>query len=165
MTMISYSHRGRGPKNYTRSDDRIRDDVNDRFTDDHDLDASNVNVTVKGSEATLDGYVDSRRSKRRAEDIAHDISGVTHVQNNLRVRDLDDVDDDDVKTYPDDPDADQPRDHRLEHAQKGQELICASVRRMKGLAGGGPLFLVRVRRSLLVTRGSCHHRRFEFAIR
>lgn len=30
--------------------------------------------------------VDSRNDKRRAEDLADDVSGVRHVQNNLRIR-------------------------------------------------------------------------------
>jgi hypothetical protein len=34
---------------------------------------------------TLTGSVDSRNARRRAEDIAERVSGVTHVQNNLRV--------------------------------------------------------------------------------
>jgi osmotically-inducible protein OsmY len=79
-------HRGRGPRGYTRSDERIRDDVNDRLTDDPYVDASEIEVTVSGGEVTLSGTVDSRHAKRRAEDIADDVSGVTHVQNNLRVR-------------------------------------------------------------------------------
>lgn len=77
--------RGRGPKGYRRSDDRIRDDVNDRLTDDPYLDASEIEVSVKDSEVTLSGTVDSRYDRRRAEDIAESVSGVTHVQNNLRV--------------------------------------------------------------------------------
>ncbi len=77
---------GRGPKNYTRSDERIRDDINDRLTDDHYLDASDIDVTVKDREVTLTGHVSSRDQKRRAEDVAERVSGVTHVQNNLRVQ-------------------------------------------------------------------------------
>ncbi len=80
-------HRGRGPKGYTRSDERIREDVNDRLTDDGWLDASDIEVEVSGSEVTLTGQVNSRAEKRRAEDIADGISGVKHVQNNLRVKD------------------------------------------------------------------------------
>nr|WP_279479412.1 BON domain-containing protein [Aureimonas sp. SK2] len=76
---------GRGPKGYTRSDERIHDDVNDRLTDDHYVDASDIEVTVKGREVTLSGHVPSRDQKRRAEDLAERVSGVTHVQNNLRV--------------------------------------------------------------------------------
>ncbi|MBB4658768.1 BON domain-containing protein [Parvularcula dongshanensis] len=81
------SHRGKGPKNYVRSDERILEEVNDWLTDDHELDASEITVTVQDREVTLDGVVDSRSQKRLAEDIAHDISGVTHVQNNLRIQD------------------------------------------------------------------------------
>ncbi len=79
-------HRGRGPKNYTRSDERIRDDVNDRLTDDAWLDASEIEVLVKDGEVTLSGAVSSRDDKRRAEDLADQVSGAKHVQNNLRVQ-------------------------------------------------------------------------------
>ncbi len=79
------NHRGRGPKNYTRSDDRIKEDINDRLTDDYYLDASDIDVEVNNGEVTLTGTVDSRYAKRRAEDIAEDISGVTHCENRIRV--------------------------------------------------------------------------------
>jgi len=82
----SGQHRGRGPRGYARSDDRIRDDVNDRLTDDPFVDASEIDVSVQSGEVTLGGTVDSRQVKRRAEDIVENISGVKHVQNNLRVR-------------------------------------------------------------------------------
>ena len=80
-------HRGKGPRNYTRSDERIREDVNDRLTDDGAIDASDVTVGVSGREVTLDGEVGTRAEKRRAEDVADMVAGVNHVQNNLRVRD------------------------------------------------------------------------------
>ena len=79
-------HRGRGPRNYQRSDDRIREDVNQRLTDDPYVDASDIEVGVENREVTLTGTVASRSDKRRAEDIADSVSGVTHVQNNLRVQ-------------------------------------------------------------------------------
>lgn len=78
-------HRGRGPKNYTRSDERIREDINDRLSDDSWLDASDIEVTVANCEVTLTGLVHTRDDKRRAEDLAEQVSGVRHVQNNLRV--------------------------------------------------------------------------------
>jgi osmotically-inducible protein OsmY len=78
-------HQGRGPKGYTRSDDRIREDVSDRLTDDPYVDASDIEIAVASAEVTLTGSVDSRNARRRAEDIAERVSGVTHVQNNLRV--------------------------------------------------------------------------------
>lgn len=79
-------HSGHGPANYTRSDDRIREDVNDKLTEDWGVDARKVTVSVKDGEVTLDGKVSTRLQKRRAEDCAEDVSGVKHVQNNLRVQ-------------------------------------------------------------------------------
>jgi osmotically-inducible protein OsmY len=79
-------HRGRGPKNYQRSDERIREEIIDRLTDDPDVDASEIEVEVKSGEITLMGMVDERNSKRRAEDIAESVSGVTQVENRLKVQ-------------------------------------------------------------------------------
>jgi osmotically-inducible protein OsmY len=77
--------RGRGPRGYRRSDERIREDVCDCLTDDPLLDASNMEVTVKDCEVTLSGTVNRREDKRRAEDLVEQISGVKDVRNNLRV--------------------------------------------------------------------------------
>lgn len=77
--------RGRGPKNYRRSDDRLREEVCDRLTDNEWLDASGVEVNVVAGEIILTGTVDSRYAKRLAENVAESISGVSNVQNNLRV--------------------------------------------------------------------------------
>jgi Flp pilus assembly secretin CpaC len=60
--------------------------VNDRLSDDPHVDASEIEVTVSSCEVTLSGTVDSREAKRRAEDIAEQVSGVKHVQNNIRVQ-------------------------------------------------------------------------------
>jgi hypothetical protein len=78
-------HRGRGPRGYKRADDRISDEAHDRLTDDPWLDASNIEIKVKDGEITLDGAVDNREAKHRAERLVEDISGVGYVQNNLRV--------------------------------------------------------------------------------
>lgn len=79
-------HRGRGPKGYARSDERIREDVNDRLSDDSFLDASEIEVQVNDGDVILTGTVDTRIDKRRAEDLAEDVSGVKNVQNQLRVK-------------------------------------------------------------------------------
>jgi osmotically-inducible protein OsmY len=78
--------RGRGPKNYRRSDDRLREEVCDRLTDNEWLDASDVEVNVVAGEVILTGTVDSRYAKRLAEEICESATGVSNVQNNLRVR-------------------------------------------------------------------------------
>ncbi|HMJ10772.1 MAG TPA: BON domain-containing protein [Polyangiaceae bacterium] len=76
---------GRGPKGYTRSDDRIREDVSERlYADDH-VDASEITITVESGEVTLSGTVETRRMKHSAEDIADSVSGVQDVHNHLRV--------------------------------------------------------------------------------
>ena len=77
-------HRGKGPKGYKRSDDRIREDVCDRLSDDDELDASDITVNVKDGEVTLEGTVNDRRAKQRAEDLAESVGGVRDVDNKLR---------------------------------------------------------------------------------
>lgn len=79
------SFRGRGPKNYQRSDERIREDVCERLTFDEDVDATEIEVSVSGSTVTLSGTVHDRYEKRRAEDIAESVTGVKDVQNQIRV--------------------------------------------------------------------------------
>lgn len=79
------SHRGRGPQGYKRSDERISDEAHERLTDDPWVDATNISISVSGGEVTLSGTVDEREAKHRAERIVEDISGVHHVQNNIRI--------------------------------------------------------------------------------
>ncbi|WP_297512798.1 BON domain-containing protein [uncultured Caulobacter sp.] len=79
------AHRGRGPKGYRRSDERVRDDINDRLTDDSWLDAHGIEVAVENGDVTLSGTVRSREDKKRAEALVERVSGVDNVQNNLRV--------------------------------------------------------------------------------
>ena len=78
-------YRGRGPKNYKRSDDRIRDDINDRLSEGY-LDASDIEVQVQSSEVVLTGTVNSRADKRKAEAVAESVTGVSNVENRLRVK-------------------------------------------------------------------------------
>ena len=78
-------HRGRGPRGYTRSEERIREDVNEILTRDGWVDASEIEVLVQGGEVTLSGRVSHGGERRRAEDLVHAVSGVKHVQNNIRI--------------------------------------------------------------------------------
>jgi hypothetical protein len=84
---VDGEHRGRGPRGYRRADERISDDVHDRLTEDSWLDASDIVVNVREGEVVLSGRVRTREDKRRAEDLAERVSGVAHVQNNLRADD------------------------------------------------------------------------------
>lgn len=77
---------GKGPKGYTRSDERIREEISDALMADDDIDASEIEVEVKNGEVTLSGTVDSRETKRSAEDLVESVQGVRNVQNSLRVQ-------------------------------------------------------------------------------
>jgi BON domain-containing protein len=77
---------GRGPKNYTRSDDRIREDVSDRLEQHGEIDATEIEVRVENGEVTLEGTVEDRRMKRLAEDVVEDCPGVKQVHNRIRVQ-------------------------------------------------------------------------------
>lgn len=85
------SYAGRGPKGYARGDERIREDICDRLTDDHRVDASDIDVQVSKGEVTLAGSVRSRDEKRSAEDVVDRVSGVREVNNHLKVRRSDEV--------------------------------------------------------------------------
>lgn len=78
-------HVGRGPKGYQRSDQRIEEDVCEQLTQHGHIDASEIEVRVSGGEVTLTGTVDSRQTKRLAEDIVDVVSGVREIHNQLRV--------------------------------------------------------------------------------
>jgi hypothetical protein len=79
------NHSGKGPKNWQRSDERIHDDVCLMLTRHPEIDASEIEVTVKNGEVTLKGHVESRMHKRLAEDIADLSLGVHDVHNRLDV--------------------------------------------------------------------------------
>jgi hypothetical protein len=76
-------HRGRGPADYTRSDERIREDANDRLTEDWRVDASRISVTVQSGEVTLNGTV-SRRPEQPARRAGHRVERRQFDQQRLR---------------------------------------------------------------------------------
>jgi osmotically-inducible protein OsmY len=79
-------YKGVGPRGWRRLDERITDDVVERLGADAEVDATDVDVAVKDGEVVLQGSVDSRAQRRRAEDLAWTCDGVRDVQNRLRVR-------------------------------------------------------------------------------
>lgn len=85
MSSQSGRFTGVGPKNYSRSKERVIEDVNQRLTDHSELDASEIEVDFENGEVILRGSVNSRQCKRHAEDIAEQVPGVRDVRNELKV--------------------------------------------------------------------------------
>ena len=77
------SFRGRGPKNYIRSDERIGEDLCERLTEAGDVDATDIDVAVSNGEVRLRGSVRTRDQRIRAEEIARRVVGVKQVINEI----------------------------------------------------------------------------------
>lgn len=75
---------GKAPKGYTRSDERIREDICERLMN-SPYDASEVEVLVTRGEVTLVGTVRSREEKWGIEDVAETVLGVQEVHNQIRL--------------------------------------------------------------------------------
>ncbi len=76
---------GKGPKGYKRSDERIKEEISDALYRHPRIDASEIEIDVKDGMVTLRGTVEDRQTKRMAEDLAEDCSGVSNVSNQLMV--------------------------------------------------------------------------------
>jgi hypothetical protein len=84
--LVELSYRGRGPKNYRRSDERLREIICEQLTEDPFIDAVDISVDVADCEVTLSGTVSSRTQKLRIEDAVADVVGVTEIHNMLAIR-------------------------------------------------------------------------------
>jgi osmotically-inducible protein OsmY len=82
----SGAHRGKGPKGYTRSDDRLKEVICEKLTDDPMIDASEINIEVTGQVVKLTGTVDDRSTKYEVEELVERCGGVKDIDNQLRVR-------------------------------------------------------------------------------
>ncbi len=78
---------GKGPKGWRRSDERIKEEVSEALYRDYQVDASDIEVDVKDGVVTLTGTVESRQSKRSAEECIENLSGVSDVHNRIRIAD------------------------------------------------------------------------------
>jgi len=79
-------YRGRGPKGFQRSDERILEEVCERLSDDPQVDARDISVICSAGLVTLEGTVENRAAKHWVEDLVADCPGVKDVANRLRVK-------------------------------------------------------------------------------
>ena len=77
-------YRGRGPRGFRRSDERIHEDLCERMAAHPSLDASEIDVRVTNGDVVLDGTVRSRSERRLAEALAESVGGVREIRNELR---------------------------------------------------------------------------------
>ena len=80
------NHHGKGPRGYTRSDSRIREDVCEALYRSTDVDATEIEVEVSRGEVYLRGFVSTRIEKKRAEEAVEFQAGVTDVHNQLIIQ-------------------------------------------------------------------------------
>ncbi len=76
----------RGPKGYTRSDERVEEDVSEQLWRAEYIDSSDVSVVVKSGVVMLSGTVPERWMRYEIENIADNCMGVRDIENNVRVR-------------------------------------------------------------------------------
>ncbi len=79
-------HRGRGPRGYRRSPQRIFEDACDELTESAWVDASHIEVRVEDSTVTLEGWVHDPREQALAEELVLEVAGVSRVLNHLGLR-------------------------------------------------------------------------------
>jgi osmotically-inducible protein OsmY len=82
---VKAGYRGIGPKGYKRTDAKIYEEVCEVLMQHRAIDASNVAVKVTSGLVNLSGKIDSRYSKKLAEELIDLIPGVTEIQNELSV--------------------------------------------------------------------------------
>lgn len=80
------SFSGVGPKNYKRTDERIEEEVCNVLMKDRNIDASNIEVHVRGGVVLLSGTVEGRMDKIEAEMAIEGITGVEDIQNEIKVK-------------------------------------------------------------------------------
>lgn len=84
LERVDRAQRGAGRRG--EADERIRELIRRRLDADAWIDAGEIEVRVQAGEVTLAGSVDSRTTRRRAQEIAEAVEGVSYVENNLRAR-------------------------------------------------------------------------------
>lgn len=76
----------RGPKNYARSDERLRELICERLLQEQMVDVSNVSVEVKDGSVTLEGTVPERQMRHLIEDTVDCCWGVQDIENHIGIQ-------------------------------------------------------------------------------
>ncbi len=78
-------HRGKGPKGFTRSDERLKEHVNELLMEHGEIDATHVVVEVTNGEVRVSGTVEDRFQRRLIEDVIEGMYGVKDLHLALKI--------------------------------------------------------------------------------
>lgn len=79
--------RGVGPRGWELSDDKLKERVSEVLLHSHEVDPSELEVSVKEKVVYLEGQIKSKGMRRVAEDLILSIPGVEDVFTNLKISD------------------------------------------------------------------------------
>ena len=77
---------GKGPKNWDKSDEKIREEVCETLYVNRYVDASDIEVEVRNAVVFLSGWVNSRDEKKEVQDSLEALCGVKEIRNELHLR-------------------------------------------------------------------------------
>jgi hypothetical protein len=98
---------GSGPQ-----DDRLSSEICNKLEANQFVEASRVAVQAHGGAVTLEGIVENRYARERAEQLAREVEGVTAVENRIRIQNQEDATGGPVLTVRDPAGADEPSTRR-----------------------------------------------------
>lgn len=78
--------RGKGPKNYQRSDRRIYEELGEELRHNPTIDASEIEFSVRDRHIYVRGFVKSKTEKWLVEDILESLHGIEGITNELKLR-------------------------------------------------------------------------------
>lgn len=79
-------HFGKGPRNWKKADETLREEVCEALYYNRYVDASDIEVDVQDNIVILKGEVSSREEKREAERCVEDLVGFHDIRNELHLR-------------------------------------------------------------------------------
>ena len=82
-------HRGKGPKSFTPSDERLKERVNELLMEHAEIDATHVEVAVHSGVVSVAGTVEDRQQRRAIEALIEGLFGVRDVQLSIKIADRD----------------------------------------------------------------------------
>lgn len=77
------SQKGKGPRNFNITDQRLFEKVCDALVDHPAIDASEIEVKVSQGIVTLSGGIEGRHTMTVVEELVRDIDGVKSIRNDL----------------------------------------------------------------------------------